>query len=455
MEVYYRITYLFYGNGLELLTAFCLYSFVKPFIKEKKRVWLVGAGYFFMIRFLAYMPWYIESAAAYILGIGAAFLVMLFLERENVPQKIFLSVTFYSLRWLALAMQGRLESYYYWCSVRLPGYAENVKLQFILYALDCILDWIFSFLLLWLAVLVVKKSYIYKQLPMTKKEMVIMLIPSLSGMLGYIMQKYYDKLYEADTGKCLFDLHGAYDLLCFLSYGIYYAAILVFILLYQSLKKGQLEERQSALMAGQIADMKSHIREVERLYQDMRSLKHDMGNHVMVLEHLYNEGEQEAAGEYLTELKRELYKQDAYRKTGNPVTDVILTEKGKEAERKGIVFKSGFIYPDGTSLNAFDVSILLQNALSNAIEAAEQCEEPYVSISSFVRKKVYMIEVRNRCGKAPVLGEDGLPVTSKEEKEGHGFGLANMRKVAAKYYGDIEICFENGEFVLHIMMLLE
>jgi len=137
------------------------------------------------------------------------------------------------------------------------------------------------------------------------------------------------------------------------------------------------------------------------------------------------------------------------------VTDVILTEKGKEAESKGIAFTSSFIYPESTKLNAFDVSILLQNALNNAIEAAKQCEKPYISVSSFVQKKAYMIEVRNSLAKAPVLGEDGLPVTTKEEKEGHGFGLVNMRKVAAKYYGDIGIVVENGEFVLHVMLLLE
>ena len=33
--------------------------------------------------------------------------------------------------------------------------------------------------------------------------------------------------------------------------------------------------------------MKKHIGEVEKLYQDIRSLRHDMGNHIQMLEDVY------------------------------------------------------------------------------------------------------------------------------------------------------------------------
>ncbi len=37
-------------------------------------------------------------------------------------------------------------------------------------------------------------------------------------------------------------------------------------------------------------------------------------------------------------------------------------------------------------------------------------------------------------------------LTTKKDMDRHGFGLLNMRKVAEKYYGDLEFSFENGEF---------
>ena len=35
-----------------------------------------------------------------------------------------------------------------------------------------------------------------------------------------------------------------------------------------------------------ISDIKKHIEEVEKLYRDIRSMRHDMGNHIQTLEHL-------------------------------------------------------------------------------------------------------------------------------------------------------------------------
>jgi hypothetical protein len=64
-------------------------------------------------------------------------------------------------------------------------------------------------------------------------------------------------------------------------------------------------------------------------------------------------------------------KTDTGVKSGNPVTDVILTEKQKEAKNRGIAFVSDFHYPEETKINAFDVSVILNNAVGNAIEAAE------------------------------------------------------------------------------------
>ena len=51
--------------------------------------------------------------------------------------------------------------------------------------------------------------------------------------------------------------------------------------------------------------MKKHIGEVEKLYQDIRSLRHDMGNHIQMLEHLVAENHMDDAAEYMEHLKKE------------------------------------------------------------------------------------------------------------------------------------------------------
>ena len=168
--------------------------------------------------------------------------------------------------------------------------------------------------------------------------------------------------------------------------------------------------------------------------------------------------------DYGEELKSALSRISGEIKSGNPVTDVILQELKNEAEKRKIRFQSDFYYPTGTNINAFDVSVILNNALQNAMENARHVplenagkgEVPYISILSYHRNNAYMIEISNSfTGNLQWDEERELPVTSKEKTEGHGYGLSNIRMVARKYSGDIAIDLKNDEFRLSIMLMME
>lgn len=195
---------------------------------------------------------------------------------------------------------------------------------------------------------------------------------------------------------------------------------------------------------------------MEKLYSDIHALKHDMGNHISVLEHLFLKNETEELEKYMAQLKSALTESVAEIKTGNPVTDVILNQKQKEAMEKGIGFNCKFMFPMDTNINAFDISVILNNAIENAFEGVSGCENPYVSISAYRKKNVYMLEVSN-CIKNHVEIDDetGLPETTKSDKNSHGFGLTNIRKVAQKYYGDIDISQKENMFTLTVMLMVE
>lgn len=67
-----------------------------------------------------------------------------------------------------------------------------------------------------------------------------------------------------------------------------------------------------------------------------------------------------------------------------------------------------------------------------------------------------MIEISNSFkGNLRWNTQNGLIFTSKEDKEGHGYGLSNIRKVAQKYSGDIDIVADNGKFCLCIILMME
>ena len=97
-------------------------------------------------------------------------------------------------------------------------------------------------------------------------------------------------------------------------------------------------------------------------------------------------------------------------------TDVIVNDRQKAAEKQGIQFKSGFIYPKSERYNAYDIGIIINNLLQNALEACERMNtvNRYISITSRQKKKFFLIEVRNSFeGKIVMDADTNLPISTK------------------------------------------
>lgn len=439
--------------ALLMITGIYFGKFVCLYIKKKKGAVAVSIVYITIMLVLYMIPPQIDNFSAYLIGVIAAFLAMYVEDRRNIYQKIFLAITFFSIRWLTVAMAGRLDDLVTKALVFRNMSAEKVWLQYGLYVGTRVLDIVLCIAFIAVAIGLINKAYIYKKDEMSVKEMVMLIIPSLVGVTGYGILQYYLMIYERDTGKNLIDTYEFYGALSFLHYLISIVAILVVIVMFQNWKEMQEEQRGQELVLNQISDMKKHIGEVEKLYRDIRSMRHDMGNHIQTLEHLVAHNNMDDATEYLEHLKNEWDEVYPEIKTGSPVIDVILMEKLREAKERQIRFLSDFHYPHNTKLNAFDLSVIMNNALNNCMENVSG-DDPYISISSFRKNSIFMITIKNSFGGQLNFGDSDLPETTKSGRE-HGIGLNNIRRVARMYMGDISLEQGNEEVILSIMMQVE
>lgn len=472
-EPYYEIANTVYRMAVISFNAYCYVLWVKPSLAVREKLWRIGAAYAAVMLFLRWMPYEIDSLPAYGLGTLAGFLAMCLLDRSDFGQKVFLALTFFCMRWQAGIIIGDFSSWrlnlhtawvlglkdHTYLSVVYRLATENYAYWLSYFVVNCIIDFLLGAALLYGAVRLMRRAYGGGQKHLKGKELLFLCIPSVAGIFAYGIEEFYRDAYEAETTKSFYDLKGQ-SLLMILYCLACYLTILVMTYVFQRWKQEQDADEQRRVFAAQMKDMQRHIAETERLYADMRRLRHDMGNHLMTLEELYGRGEYEAAGRYAESLQANFRDASPDIKSGNPVTDAILSGRKKEMEEKGIDFLCDFHYPPGGDVDAFDISILLNNALANAIEAGEQAQKqksPYrVWLSSRLVKNMYIIETAN-----PFAGElcmdetTGLPATGKSE-EGHGFGLSGIRHVARNYYGDMEIGVEEYEgvrcCVLRVMM---
>lgn len=435
-----------------LLEGWLIYRYVKPFVKNKP--YIVGIAYSVVMLIFFCIPQPITYPN--LQGALTAWIVMCLLEKRNIKQKAFLATTMYLFRWVVYGVTLVLRDFMFDMFLNTEYMLYHPIQQVFAYAIVEMVYYGIAIAVMYWVVKLIHKIYVNKKEEITGKELVLLFATLLSVLMGYVTFNFLSNVYIVDMQAYIWEKHPEYTLLRVIYQIVSLAAILIALAVYQKMKEKQREEKENILLAEQIENTRAHISEVEKLYGDIRALKHDMGNHVLILEQLFLKNETEELEKYMAELKLALSESVAEIKTGNPVTDVILTQKQKEADEKGIRFDCKFAYPMDTNINAFDISVILNNAIENAFEGVNGCADPYVYISAYRKKNAYMLEVTNCISKHIELDDEtGLPETTKKDKGRHGFGLANIRKVAQKYYGDIDISLEGNKFTLSVMLMAE
>jgi len=438
---------------INLLLECCLFNkLVKPFMNKKS--YFVGLSYLGIMLIFAFIP--IEVSYAKLQATFVAWIVMCLIERKNIKQKVFLATSMYLFRWLVYGVTLILRNGMFELFINTPYMFNEPIKQLVMYIIAETIYYGIAIILMCLVIKLIHKVYENKKEDISGKELILLLTPLLAVMTGHFAFDYFSNVYVTDFGLYVWNNHPEYSYFQILYQIVSLGVLIITIVVYQKLKKKQTEEKYNILLDKQIENTKQHIKEVEKLYENIRSLKHDMGNHIVVLENLFAKNEKEELEKYLLQLKNTWKVGVSEIKTGNPITDVIVMQKEREAKEKGISFNCDFVYPINTQINAFDVSVILNNALDNAFEGVKDCENPYVTLVSYRKKNAYMIEVTN-CIKHSVEidSETGLPKTTKKDKYSHGFGIFNIRKVAHQYYGDIDIKQTENSFTLTVMLMAE
>lgn len=189
---------------------------------------------------------------------------------------------------------------------------------------------------------------------------------------------------------------------------------------------------------------KENIETINRKYHD---LKHQIAI-------IRAESDEEKREQYLAEMENDIKMYEAQNKTGNQVLDTILTGKHLYCVQHDINFTC---VADGKLLdfmNVMDICTIFGNALDNAIESEEKLTDRskrLIRIAVYSQNQFLIIRFENYCEEALVT-EDALPVTTKKNKEYHGYGLKSIKNTVEKYGGSMTIHTEDNWFHLRLLI---
>lgn len=311
--------------------------------------------------------------------------------------------------------------------------------------------------LLYLALKRVAGSFLEKDHDLHRTELLFILTPSLVGLLLCALLRIIMITVEDGMPALVYDRYPSLRLLIPAIFLLSLMSIVHGVKLFQDMILLNRERNSRIILEQQIDTLQEHIREIERLYAGVRSVKHDMKNTLSVLMRLFAEkgsADDPAFTAYLAELNQSFDRLELRFKTGNTVADALLNMKYHEAASliPDLVFQADkLLFPEDMPVQSYDIGVILGNALDNAMEGCVRLKEtcraakPLIRLSSFQRGRYFFLEIANSFdGKLSKKDGSEFPATRKADRGLHGIGFENMKKTAEKYSGTVDYSIEMG-----------
>lgn len=359
---------------------------------------------------------------------------ILFLN-SKVIQALILSSLSISIFYLT---SGTTQSIEFWIASNLPP-----KYDIVLKYIDSLRD-ITSFILFTITFLVILKSFSNSIKKMDNSELLLLTIPLLFTSLveqTLITFIYGNKVIWDTNNGLMFPVVNNKELILLhiFAYTAMYSTLIVFKRLIQSIQSKQTIK----LLKQQTQNQEIYVREAKSRYNQTRSFRHDIKNHLSIIKELLNNGEIEKASLYLAKLDYISDSLSFSTYTDNAVIDVLLSSKLTIATQNKINVKCELKIPDNCGIEDIDLCIILANAIDNSIEANNivSIDKRYIYIYGKLKGNLYLIHIENSCHESTKN-----PV--------YGIGLSNIMAVANKYGGTIDTEVDKTVFKLDIILAI-
>lgn len=215
------------------------------------------------------------------------------------------------------------------------------------------------------------------------------------------------------------------------------AALLCTLYAYRRLRQGFQTQTSLQSLTQAVQAQKVYVAEAQLRCEQTKAFRHDIKNHLSVLDGLLGNGKTDEGRAYLKKLEAAAEVLSFPYQTGSPVADILLGEKLGLA--KDIAAEVSLLLPKPCGIDDFDLCVIFANALDNAITACRSGgRDRTIRISGKRQGDFYMLLFENTCSEQP------LPPA--------GTGLSNIKAVAEKYHGAVLTEKTGRKFSLSVLL---
>ena len=221
------------------------------------------------------------------------------------------------------------------------------------------------------------------------------------------------------------------------------ASLFCLLFIYKKLLQSFRLSTELSLLEQEEHSLNQYVEEAKARYDETKSFRHDIRNHIAVVKELLQGGKLEQAVSYMEDMDEMAEKMSFPCSTNNPVVDILVGNKLGLAKSMGIRVDCSLLLPYPCGLRDIDICIVLSNALDNAIHACKNVgsgTEKYIHVSGRIQGDFLMLETQNSFHEKGAFRK--------------GTGLSNVKTVAEKYGGAMNIETKENVFILHVLLII-
>lgn len=200
---------------------------------------------------------------------------------------------------------------------------------------------------------------------------------------------------------------------------------------------------ESKLIAAENSYYLAQCRLMQESMENVRSIRHDMKNHLVTLKDYSVKSDASEVTAYLNRLLGDIKGGELYSNTGNIAFDSIVNYKLRDAEKDHIACDVNMFLPSTLQIDAVDVITILGNLLDNALNAVAKANEKVLRLHAKFDKGGLFIKIENTFNGEVFEGNQS------------GYGMKNIRQAIEKYDGSMDVSHAGKMFAVSMVLLVD
>lgn len=270
--------------------------------------------------------------------------------------------------------------------------------------------------------------------------LVLALIPCSLMVLSVALAGYPAPYTENPTGIFFIYLLGAVILI------IYFSVFQYLFMQYRF----QTTKQNMELLEFQVESLKQKMTRDAEAAELSRIDRHDTRHRFQTIAHLLENEKTSEALDYITQYVSQTQTEPSMSYCKDVLLNATLSSYFGQAKKAGITLETHLSIPDTLPVDSGEFSIVIANALENAIKACCSFpEKQRIIVCRCIHKPRLMLEISNPCGDDVVFSKDGIPLSKEQE---HGIGTRSILAFCKKYDAFCSFSVENNQFVLKVVL---